>query len=125
VGCDSNAGLIGDLSGSVTYKEHKLSYGTVVFYSLEGRKNDSALARGLIVNGEYHVDRVPVGPVKIVIVSHPRVPEGMANPPGNGKPNSPRQEYVPIPGKYGHPATTTLKYNVEKGSHTHDIVLPR
>jgi hypothetical protein len=118
-------GPVGDLSGSVTYKEKKLTFGTVLIFAADTRTGDSALARGLIVNGEYKVNDVPVGPVKIVVQSHPKVPEGMANPRGYGKPSPPRKDNVTIPEKYNHPSTTDLKYTVEKGSQTHDIVLPR
>jgi hypothetical protein len=121
----SNADPVGELSGSVTYNGRKLTYGTVLFFGVDRGKNDCALARGLIVDGKYKVNHVPVGPVKIVVLSHPKVPVGISNPPGNKKPHSPRQDNVPIPDKYGHTATTDLTYSVKKGSQTHDIDLPR
>ena len=113
---------LGHVSGKVLYKNQPLSSGTVLFVGPDGTtRGFSAIA----ADGTYRIEKVPVGPVKIAVVSEPRVPPGLANArgPGPQPPDQMRNDYIPIPARYKDPEHSGLRYTVEGGKQTQDILL--
>jgi hypothetical protein len=110
-----------EVSGKVRFKDQPLSSGSVTFVSQDGKSSSSAIAE----DGSYWIDDAPIGPVKIAVESHPRVPQGFMNPPRRAiaPPQAPTNGAVMIPDKYRDPERSGLTHTVKGGSHTHDIDL--
>ena len=117
----------GSISGKVTYLDKPLKRGTVMFIQEQG-----APFQAKIQNGEYHIDKVPVGPVKIT-VNPPtgtgeeaglweKQPMSPKNPMAMEKALRPKEE-IQLPPKYTDPKLTELTYTVTKGPQEHDIHL--
>jgi hypothetical protein len=112
----------GQVMGKVLYQGKPLPSGTVLFVGTEGSR------RGLSPigpDGTYRIENVPVGPVKIAVVSAPRVPPGLMNASGPGPQpaDPPKNDYVPIPARYQDAEQSGLTYTVEAGRHTWDLLL--
>ena len=82
--------------GNVTYKGKPLSDGLVTFTTDKANTSSQILP-----NGVYLFRKLPVGPVKVSVVS----------------------KTVIIPKKYSDPKTSGLKFKVEEGDQIHDINL--
>jgi hypothetical protein len=109
----------GELSGLVTFNGQPLALGTITFICQDG-----TVARGNIMDGAYHVEKVWVGPTKITVFAHPspylkEMLEKMQPPP----PPALWKEYVPIPERYQDPDQSGLSYEVVRGKQTHDVSL--
>jgi hypothetical protein len=119
IGCGPR---VGHVSGRVLYNDRPLPSGTVLFVGVDGtRRGFSPIA----ADGTYRIQNIPVGPVKVAVVSEPRVPPGLRNAAGPG--SSPRDrvkdDHVPIPPRYGDAAHSDLTYTVAGGRQTQDILL--
>jgi hypothetical protein len=112
---------VAEVSGKVRFKDQPLSSGTVTFVRQDGQSSSSAIA----ADGSYLIDEAPIGPVKIAVESHPRVPPGLMNPPGRAipPPQAPKNHSMTIPERYRDPERSGLTHTVKRGSHTHDIDL--
>jgi len=133
VGC---GGKKGEVTGEVTYKGEPLPFGRITFISEAGRHD---AFHGFIIRGKYTVQRCPVGPVKISVVSlnpptKKQLEEAKKQPgPGGEEPIPPELvkeitadpplKYVKIPDKYSNPEKSGLMYTVEEGSQTYNIPL--
>jgi hypothetical protein len=115
----------GSISGKVTYRDKPFKRGSVMFILEHG-----APIQAKIENGEYHVDKVPVGPVKIT-VNPPsgtgeeaglldRQPMSPKNPMAMEKALRPKENIV-LPPKYSDPKQTELTYTVTQGPQEHNI----
>jgi hypothetical protein len=113
---------LGHVTGKVLYNNKPLPSGTVLFVGPEGsRRGFSPIGP----DGTYRIENVPVGPVKIAVVSEPRVPPGLmrGQAPGPQPPDQAKNDYVPIPARYENPNQSGLTYTVESGRHTKDLTL--
>lgn len=134
VGCSSSKGTI---SGKITYQGKPLAAGTITLVPEKGGGGFS----GPIRNGEYKVEGVPPGPVKIAVStsSTPKSAIGKMQPPpevmksairdrpaeqadDSAKPSA--SAAVPIPRKFQDPETSGLTYTVQSGNQVHDIDIP-
>ncbi|MEA1951645.1 MAG: hypothetical protein U9N87_09680 [Planctomycetota bacterium] len=109
----------GVVSGKITYNNQPLSLGTVAMIA-----EDGTVASGMISDGRYKVEEVPVGPAKIMVHVYP--PSPMMHPPTGpaaGAKQKPRLTFVPIPDRYTDASRSGLTYTVAKGPQTHDLVL--
>jgi hypothetical protein len=129
-GCGSKTGAV---RGKVYYKNQTLPSGTVTFQS-----KDQTVARSATIqaDGSYTIERMPVGPVIITVVTQNTVP-GMAGGEGakgkmnasamGGPADAPKGESaaaanaVRIPREYSDASNSPLKYEVKSGSQDHDI----
>jgi hypothetical protein len=119
-GCGERAGSV---EGTVTFQGKPLSSGSIVFYA-DDDQNDS----GHIADGKYTVGRVPVGDVKVVVMSFPvgeatKLPKGKETTKPGDPPPAKAEKFVPIPAKYSSRETTDLKYKITGGSQKIDIDL--
>jgi hypothetical protein len=118
IGCGPR---VGHVTGKVLFKDKPLQTGTVLFVSPDGsRQGFSPIA----ADGFYRIENVPVGTVKIAVVSEPRVPPGLkaAKPPFRTSDQT-NEDYVPIPLRYMDPEHSGLTCTVEAGKQTHDLIL--
>jgi len=133
-GCGPSTGSV---TGIVTYNGSPLMGGTVTFIHTE--KNQSLIAE-IGEDGTYTIDKIPVGPVKIVVETK------SLKPPQGGRPGSSIPDYKPpkdaptsgftppdrsekakryvaIPDSYASAETSGLTYTVTAGSQTFEIPL--
>ena len=109
----------GVVSGKITCNNRPLSLGTVAMID-----EDGAVASGMISDGEYKIENVPVGPVKITVQVYP--PSPMMHPPTGpeaGAKPKPRLVFIPIPDRYKDASSSGLTYTVVSGEQTHDLEL--
>ena len=113
----------GVITGTVTFAGAPLPSGTVSFVDGDGQ----AWHSGIGANGSYRIKKAPVGAAKIKVVSHPRVPPGMANAKGPDTPKNQKQEppAVQIPPKYNDADKSGLVYDVKQGEQKYDIELTK
>ena len=131
--CGSNAPVAlpetgATLEGEVSYQGKTLHFGLV---HVEGAGGGSAQGN-IAMDGTYKVQNVPVGPVKIAVVTNPGMARaaqmaGGANqgPDSKGGKLGKVPDYVEVPKKYHDTSTSNLSYTVEKGTNKYDIVLPK
>jgi hypothetical protein len=113
---------VGHVTGKVLYQDKPLPSGTVLFVGPDGsRRGFSPIAP----DGTYRIENVPVGLVKIAVVSEPRVPPGLMKVSGPGSsPSDPtKNDYVPIPARYMDAEQSGLTCSVEAGRQTRDLIL--
>ena len=103
----------GDVSGTVQYQGRPLPGGTITFFDQKHRVTASPIGS----DGRYAVAGVTAGPVKIT-VSTP-LPMTFRN----GEVPDPKDKLPAIPARYSDPDQSGLSYEVQTGSHTHDIEL--
>jgi hypothetical protein len=110
-----------EVSGTVTFKDRRLTSGSVIFVGQDGESSSSAIAE----DGSYRIEKAPIGLVRIAVASHPRVPPGLMKSPGQAAAlrEDPKDGTVKIPEKYEDHKTSGLDYTVERGSHTFNIDL--
>ncbi len=141
IGCGPDYKARANVKGKVSIGKKPLTSGTVMFHG----KNGITSTASIKPNGDYEMTDAPIGEVTITVevAGLPMDPsvrarmkakagdfgkgvEGSKNPEGGEgialMPEMPK-EIVPIPEKFSKPDTSGLKYNVEKGEHTHDIEL--
>jgi hypothetical protein len=132
-GCGSS----GSVSGKVSYKGEPLGGGVVVFTSTEGKSSASAQ---IGPDGQYSIDKIPAGPVKISVETNSAKPAkapprgALPTPPAGAMPkdidpskynqaSQPKGKYVAIPENYADPEKSGLTYTVTSGPQTHEIDL--
>lgn len=122
-GCGGEAK--GTVSGKVTYQGKPLPGGFVTFVP----DNGAPVHTDIQSDGTYHIDKAPLGPVKISVqpkseqeaMQSSRMPRDAK---GYGKFQSAMTETKSsIPPKYGTPNESGLTYTVVKGPQQHDIDL--
>jgi hypothetical protein len=122
----------GEVAGKVVYDRQPLTHGTVMFFC----QDQQIISRLITPDGTYSVPDLPLGPAKVVVVTHPPIPEGYQRPqklpPSRDAPNlgEPARSqlpfgarYVPIPHRYSDPDQSGLAVTVARGSQTFDITL--
>ncbi len=132
LGCGKPAGSV---SGTVTFQDKPLPSGTVIFYSQDGTGYPATIRP----DGTYALDKIPVGPAVICVVTQDpaqspaaRSP-GMAMDPGKmgnpgaakpgTRPDQPAGKYVAIPEHYRRPDQSNLSFDVASGENKHNIEL--
>src|SRR3954466_4957458 len=83
-------GRTGEVHGVVRFRGEVLPSGTVTFVAADGQKYGAPIGAG----GRDSVMGLPRGPVRIIVNSHPRAPEGLRGP------NGPKEAHVKIPERY-------------------------
>jgi hypothetical protein len=123
-GCAGCGPRLGQVSGTVRYKEEVLPgkgvTWTVVFVCPDGRRGTASVGP----DGTYTAEGVPAGPVKIAVVGAPRVAAPVPDP---GQP-PPRLDpathrLLSRLQKYKDPDRSGLTYTVKEGKQRHDVVL--
>jgi len=116
------------MEGAVKYGDKTLHFGIVI---VDG---GTTSAQGQIsTDGTYKVDNVPVGAVKLAVVTNPGMAKSaqMAGATNQGPDaKGPGKlgkvpDYVDVPTKFHNSATSGLTYTVVSGVNKHDIVLPK
>ena len=129
-GCGSN-NL--ELTGTVTYNNGSLPYGTVTLYC-----NDGHIVSGLIEeDGSFRIPNVPRGPARVTVVTHPPIPRGFQLPQqlpkskdapvlsnyGSQTNALALKKYVPIPDRYSSPDQSGLAVEVTRTNRNVDLEL--
>ncbi len=117
----------GSISGKVIYGKDPLKGGFLTFTPEKGPPVHAKIES----NGEYHVNNVPVGEVKITVQGETATGADFVNKAGPPMPKSPEEmkqmmmpkNEVKIPTKYSDPAKSDLTYTVVEGPQEHDIML--
>lgn len=129
--CGSNAPVAlpdtgASMEGVVTYDGKTLYYGQV---NVVGAADS---AQGAITrDGTYKVERAPLGPVKISVITDPgmaqadRMSGGMYKGPDAKGAGKAKVEYVDVPKKYQNFETSGLTFTVERGTNKIDIAIPK
>jgi hypothetical protein len=109
------------VSGSVKYQGKSVPVGTITFQSENGQYVETAP----IKDGQYSIDRAPVGTVKIGIVTPSAPPPMQMKQKVEGKSlDGGADSIVAVPGKYANPENSGLTYTVTSTpNQTHDISL--
>ena len=108
-----------EVSGTVTFKDRRLTSGSVIFVGQDGESSSSAIAE----DGSYRIEKAPIGLVRIGVASHPRLPSGLIKRPGQASASRKDPKDSTIPKKYENHETSGLDYTVERGSNTINIDL--
>jgi hypothetical protein len=138
-GCGGSSGAV---SGKVYYYGKPLPGGEVIFVHEKG-----SFSTGIGEDGGYRLDKVPVGPVKIAVISHAASPGTFMSPRVGSKVKQAVSETkggekaskeimarmiestqgnkpaIYIPSKYNDAGKSGLEYTVVSGSQPHDIQL--
>ncbi len=123
LGCQNR----GDLSGTVTYQDRPLVYGTVLVVASDG----NALQGPIGEDGRYTVRGVLVGPARLAVNSpDPSTPlvsrdddRRDADDQEMQRRAGLRAKWFAIPARYGDPGTSELAVEVRKGGNRHDLRL--
>ena len=115
-----------DVKGSVRFRNQPVTTASVSFYCENGEIHSSLLS----TDGTYHLTQMPPGPVRVVVVSHPRVPPALYTDraPAALAPHS-RQKTVPnkpmsvVPPRYSRPDSSGLNFIVNPGEQVLDVDL--
>jgi len=123
----------GTVSGKVYVGDKLVTGGTVQFVAKNGITRSAQIG----TDGSYTVEKVPVGPAKIVVDNSALKPQQQPGSHGNTPPsdlppeaaNSPmyggggaqKGKWVPFDDKYTNPATTELELDVVKGDQEFEI----
>jgi hypothetical protein len=103
------------ISGKVTYQGKPVTYGILIFYYMDGSRNDARIYN----DGSYSILDAKAGHVHIAVESpKPRVPAGQEG--VNGQPDP--AKWFPIDKKYTNPDTSGKEADI-KGVATIDITL--
>jgi len=139
VGCNASKGRA-IVKGRVRILDKYLTCGTVGFISQDGTRVG---ATNIDFEGNYEMVDAPIGDVTITVKvptpaagpggsgGLPKPPPGLPpmRPPGSAADDTKStvvvdpKKIVHIPGRYGDPKESGLKYIVEPGNQTHDISL--
>jgi hypothetical protein len=131
--CGSNAPVElprtgSSMEGEVQYDGKTLGFGIVI---VEGA--GTSVQGNISQDGTYKVDNVPVGPVKLAVVTNPgmaraaQMAAGSNQGPGaKGKGKLGKvPENVDVPVKYHTTNSSNMSYTIEKGTNKYDIVIPK
>lgn len=119
-GCSSAS--TGSITGTVTYNDEPVSWGTIAVYSDDGR-----VTSGVIQEGHYILMNAPLGPAGITVQAHQSPP--MMTPPldptlaAKGRPEKRLAKFVRLPARYADNTKSGLRYDVMEGMQTHNIAL--
>lgn len=122
---------VSEVSGIITFQGEKVNEGSILF---AGEDGGHVTAGGDIVEGAYRIE-APLGNYRITIATPPPPPVPGPPPPGLGIPPdvikklteeaiaAAKKKRVLVPPEYGSFSSTPLRYEVVKGSQSHDIVI--
>jgi hypothetical protein len=115
------------LEGTVTYKKQKVPYALIV---ITGGQSAAGSAQGQIgEDGRYRIENVPVGQVKIAVITEAVKMQVMMSggayggPDAKAKPKGPPPKFVDVDPKYADPETSGITTTVNKGKNEFDIVI--
>jgi hypothetical protein len=114
------------LEGTVRYGNEPVPLALIVVMG------ESGSATGMVEQGRYKVENVPLGPVRIGVNTEAArgqfISQQMAQSykgPGSKGGGSPPPRFLSVPSKYAEPENSGLTTTIQKGPNTFDIVLPR
>jgi hypothetical protein len=107
VGCAGQ----GQVSGTVRYQGKPVPTGTITFYDHKNQAASSA-----IKDGNYSIEKVASGPVKVSVATPMAIYMMGDKPPPGPKP-------LPLPPKYNDPEKSGLGFEVKPGAQTKDFDL--
>jgi hypothetical protein len=127
---------VGEVSGTVTYKNKELTFGYVTVLASDGIFRNAKIEE----NGSYHFSAIPVGDAKFAVSAiDPKAQEeamklihkpgfdGEPRPATRSKtakmPADPLASASVIPPEYADVTASRLQFHVEAGSNTYDIPL--
>jgi hypothetical protein len=119
----SGCGSYTHVGGTVTYKGKKLTAGSVVFMSPDGKKKG---ATNIASDGTYKLIEPPLGTVKVTVQVKPppKVPESKDKPKVTiGDVPNENVEPVLIPAIYSDSSKSGLSTELKSGANTYDIEL--
>jgi hypothetical protein len=117
----------GSLSGTVTYQDRPVVYGTVFAVCTDGITRSADIQP----NGSYRLENLPIGEVKLAVLS-PEPPKNAAHErrgdrSGRGKtapiPTVDRSKWFKIPEKYSDPRLSSLATTISAGHSTFELQL--
>ena len=114
-GCGRETGTV---SGVVKYRGKPLPGGTI---SLLSDDQHTVATSPVHADGTYSIATIPVGEVKIAVVTSAPSPKHMAMPGMDG--STQEGKYVPIPVRYHDSTKSGLTYSVTRGAQTYDVNL--
>jgi hypothetical protein len=106
----------GTVSGKVDFRNKPVAKGAITFHAADGET-----AMGKIEDGTYRVEKPPLGPCKVTILTVPPPPPGTGIDPDPKTLRPPG--YLEVPERYGKVQTTDLKVEVIKDPQTKDFHL--
>ncbi len=110
-GCSSEPAT-GQLAGKVLFDGKLVRSGSVKCVDARGAESSTSISP----EGLYRLTRLAVGPARLSVNSHTRVPEGMRPPTEAEKPAN-------LPTRYNSPDSSELKVEVRRGETPYDIVM--
>jgi len=116
---------VGQVTGTVRYKDELLKSDDMVTWTVVFVTEDRTKCTGLVGrSGQYSVDNVPAGPVRIAVIGAPRVPSGLTSP-GEPPPrlDEAHQSLLKRLERFEKADKSGLTYNVVEGKRSHDIEL--
>ncbi len=111
IGCSSEPAT-GQLTGRVLFDGQLARSGSVKCVDARGKESNTAISP----EGKYRLPRVAVGPARLAVMAHTRVPEGMRAP-------TPEEKAVVLPPRYQTVDGSGLKAEVRRGETEHDIIM--
>jgi hypothetical protein len=115
------------LEGTVTFKKQPVPYALIV---ITGGESAAGSAQGSIgEDGRYHVTNVPIGQVKIAVITEAVKMQVMmaggqyGGPNAKGKAKGPPPKFVDVDPKYANPDTSGITTAVNKGPNEFNIVI--
>jgi hypothetical protein len=117
----------GDVSGTVTYRNKPLTYGSIVLLGIDGIPRTATIGS----DASYSITGVPAGEVKVGVVSQspPKLPAAARKHEGKSETLTVAAQGTPPPGwvappkKYRDPTTSELSITIVPGPNTQNIVL--
>ena len=109
------------LEGTITYNGETVQMAQINVLSESGQ------SLGMIEEGRYKVERVPLGDIKIGINTEAERGNAIGQAMARAKKvnSSPTPKFIALPAKYWDPDTSGITTNVKKGNNTFDIVLKK
>jgi hypothetical protein len=128
-GCGKGQGVV---TGTVTFKDRPLIYGSVVILASDGIPRNAHILPG----GSYTLPDVPCGDARLAVHSPDpaqmdelleaekiKIKKGLSQSLERKLPDIDRAKWFPIPPAYGDFEKSGLELSVQKGSNSYDIRL--
>src|SRR5262249_1902298 len=106
----------GTVSGKVDFRNKPVAKGAITFHAADGRT-----AMSEILDGNYRVEKPPLGSCKVTILTVPPPPPGTGIDPDPKTLRPPG--YLEVPERYGKDQTSDLSVEVIKEPQTKDFHL--
>lgn len=111
IGCTSEPST-GLLTGKVLFDGQPVRSGSVQCVDAQSQQSNTTISP----DGRYRLSKLAVGPARLAVTTHTRVPEGM-------RPPNPNEKPLVLPERYQTPDGSGLKVQVRRGETEYDIAL--